>query len=264
MTQPDGSAAEPPEISAKETELEQSRDLVRIVSVVYGVALTQAVVLNRQVVLHPVASTHSATALAIFAAVWFATYGYFSYVLALGSRTYSYRIYWSGTSTTDRSNQGRRRRDTIRFCVDLLLAGAYAWLLVAAADVTPTGAHNHNPPSLLKVVTYLCGFALVLAIASVVRLLRYAHGDGNQADKTAKQESRSKQRERKQALVALIRVPGVGLLLTGAGIWIVYWQSPMSMGSVRWVVGVAFGLTIAYSIVSVIDSHKRRLAQSKT
>ncbi len=120
--------------SDNEYNQRESANLMNIVAVVYGVALTTALSLRPDVLLHPLSVSNTIASLALLAAGLLTALSFFSYVLVIGGDT-PYRIAWNLGSSGGGS--------VIRFLADLLLAVLYVRLLFAAAGVgTGAGART--------------------------------------------------------------------------------------------------------------------------
>ena len=141
--------------SVNEYNQRESANLMNIVAVVYGVALTTALSLRPGVLLHPLSMSNTIASLALLAAGLLTALSFFSYVLVIGGDT-PYRIAWSLGSSGGTS--------VIRFLADLLLAVLYVRLLFAATDVGTGPAP--------ELAGFVFAFIPVFIGAIVVRLLR--------------------------------------------------------------------------------------------
>jgi hypothetical protein len=140
----------------------KSQSLMEIVAVVYGVAVTLALTLHSQVLLHPSKSVNRLPALVLLAALILTCYAFFSYVLVIGGGAHVYRVGWT-------ANKGWHEQlsDPVRFAADLVLAGLYVRLLLAATEV-PVGPKTS--PS-FRDLFLSTGFVMLGVLG--VRLLRY-------------------------------------------------------------------------------------------
>lgn len=141
--------------SDNEYNQRESANLMNIVAVVYGVALTTALSLRPDVLLHPLSVSNTIASLALLAAGLLTALSFFSYVLVIGGDT-PYRIAWNLGSSGGGS--------VIRFLADLLLAVLYVRLLFAAA-----GVGTGRAPELAG---FVFAFIPVFIGAIVVRQLR--------------------------------------------------------------------------------------------
>jgi hypothetical protein len=105
----------------------QSDNLMNIVAVIYGVALTAAFISRPHVIIDPVSRRYAVANLALLAAALLTALSFYGYVLALGGDK-PYRVAFSKTSANG--------RDVFLFFFDLALAGLYVRLLYVAANVT--------------------------------------------------------------------------------------------------------------------------------
>jgi hypothetical protein len=132
----------------------ESDNLMNIVAVVYGVALTTALSRHPNLLLRPLSAQNTVASVALLAAGLLTALSFFSYVLAIGGDT-PYRIAWTSGSSGALS--------AIRFLVDLVLAGLYVRLLFAATDVA-----GRAP----RLAGFVFAFIPVFAWAIVARLAR--------------------------------------------------------------------------------------------
>ncbi len=135
----------------------ESDNLMNIVAVVYGVALTTALTRRPDVLLRPLSAPYLIPSLALLAAALLTALSFLSYVLSIGGDA-PYNIAWTPSSGGGRS--------VFRYLADLLLAGLYVRLLFAATDV---GTGAGSKPRLAGLVLAFTG---VFAGAIAVRLLR--------------------------------------------------------------------------------------------
>jgi hypothetical protein len=133
----------------------ESGNLMNIVAVIYGVALTAAISSRPSLILHPVSAPNLIPSLALLAAGLLTAFSFYGYVLSVGGDK-PYDVTW-----TIRSN---KTKGIVRFFADLVLATLYVRLLFAA---TETGS-NRTP----KLTGFVFAFALVFAAATVVLGLR--------------------------------------------------------------------------------------------
>jgi hypothetical protein len=135
----------------------ESDNLMNIVAVVYGVALTTAFSSHPDLLIHPLSAQYLIPSMALLAAALLTAFSFFGYVLAIGGDT-PYKIAWNTGSSNGFG--------VIRFLADLVLASLYVRLLFAAADVE--SGRNAKP----KLAELAFAFVLVFAGAIAVRLIR--------------------------------------------------------------------------------------------
>jgi len=135
----------------------ESDNLMNIVAVVYGVALTTALTRRADVLLSPLSAPYVIPSLALLGAVLLTALSFLGYVLAIGGDT-PYHIAWTAGSGGGHS--------VFRYLADLLLAGLYVRLLFAATDV------ETGPDSKPRLASLVLAYTGVFAGAIVVRLLR--------------------------------------------------------------------------------------------
>lgn len=135
----------------------QSDNLMNIVAVVYGVAITIALSTSPDILLHPGSAAELIRSVALLAAVLLAAFSFYSYVLSIGGDK-PYNVSWTLASG--------KWFAIIRFVVDLVLAGLYVHLLLAAVNIE-TGP-NAKP----KLAGFVFAFSLVFAGAVLVRFVR--------------------------------------------------------------------------------------------
>lgn len=150
---------------------DQSRELVSIVSIIYGVAITFALTDSRDVVLRPWELNRRIPALALATVLALAVYAYYSYVLVLDRSEFRYDMYWrrSGVTIPDAIDSNRHptttwlrwRFEPLRFLLDVALAGAYVRLFLAAADLRTVPDHP-TPP---RLTNYFASLAVVFFFA---------------------------------------------------------------------------------------------------
>jgi len=75
--------------SVNEYNQRESANLMNIVAVVYGVALTTALSLRPDVLLHPLSQSNTIASLALLSAGLLTALSFFSYVLVIGGDTVS-------------------------------------------------------------------------------------------------------------------------------------------------------------------------------
>jgi hypothetical protein len=136
----------------------ESGNLMNVVAVIYGVALTAAISSRPSLILRPVSAPNLIPSLALLAAGILTAISFYGYVLWVGGDK-PYEVTW----TTD-SNQ---TKGIFRFFVDLVLATLYVHLLFAAAQIE-TGS-NRAP----KLTGFVFAFLLVFAAAILVYVLRH-------------------------------------------------------------------------------------------
>lgn len=137
----------------------ESDNLMNIVAVVYGVAITIALSVRPDAILHPASAEELIPSVALLSAVLLAAFSFYSYVLAIGGDK-PYDVAWTSDSNSS------KWFGIIRFVVDLVLAGLYVHLLLAAVSIE-TGA-NTKP----RLAGFVFAFVLVFAGAVVVRAVR--------------------------------------------------------------------------------------------
>ena len=145
--------------SSTEYNQRESDNLMNIVAVVYGVAMTIALSMRPDAILHPVSAAELIPSLGLLAAVLLTAFSFYSYVLAIGGDK-PYDVAWTPDSDSS------KWFGIIRFVVDLVLAGLYVHLLLTAVDIE-TGP-NTKP----KLAGFVFAFPLVFAGAVIVRLVR--------------------------------------------------------------------------------------------
>jgi hypothetical protein len=160
-------AREMEEDESYEQVKEQSQDLVRIISVVYGAGLTY-VFLSSHILVRP--QQHPLRLVASVGVLILLAYGFYSFVLYLGRREYRYDVLWRadlvGKSEANYKESRRRRgKSALRFIVDLLLAISYVVLLMIATGL--------SAKDLLPFYSWLLIVALLTLVA---RFLRYTSG----------------------------------------------------------------------------------------
>ena len=135
----------------------ESSNLMNIVAVIYGVALTVAISDRPSLILHPVSAPNLIPSLALLAAGLLTAFSFYGYVLSVGGDK-PYEVTWTiGSNKT---------KGIVRFFADLVLATLYVHLLFAATHVE-TGS-NRAP----KLTGFVFAFVLVFAAAVVVWGLR--------------------------------------------------------------------------------------------
>ena len=135
----------------------ESSNLMNIVAVIYGVALTAAISGRPSLILHPVSAPNLIPSLALLAAGLLTAFSFYGYVLSVGGDK-PYDVTWTiGSNKT---------RGIVRFFADLVLAALYVHLLFSATHVE-TGS-NRVP----KLTGFVFAFVLVFAAATVVWGLR--------------------------------------------------------------------------------------------
>lgn len=138
-----------------ENNQRQSGNIMNIVAVVYGVALTASLIQRPGILLHPLSAPNLLPGLALLTAGLLAAYSFFSYVLSIGANK-PYDVTWTTSSC--------KWYSIIRFATDLILASLYVHLLFAAVDI-----QNAHP----RLSGFVFAFILVFAGAAVVQLARY-------------------------------------------------------------------------------------------
>lgn len=146
------------EESEEEKNQRQSGNIINIVAVVYGVALTTSFIQRPRILLNPVSAPNFVPGLALLTAGLLASYSFFSYVLSIGANK-PYDVTWT--------NNDSKWYSIIRFATDLILASLYVHLLFTAVNVE--AGLNTSP----KLAGFVLAFVLVFAGAVVVQLTRY-------------------------------------------------------------------------------------------
>lgn len=136
----------------------QSGNIMNIVAVVYGVALTASLIQRPRILLHPVSAPNIVPGLALLTAGLLASYSFFSYVLSIGANK-PYNVTWTTSDS--------KWYSIIRFAADLLLASLYVHLLFAAVNIA-AGLKAHP-----KLAGFVSSLFLVFVGAAVVQLARY-------------------------------------------------------------------------------------------
>lgn len=136
----------------------ESGNLMNVVAVIYGAALTLAISNRPTLILHPASAPNLIPSLALLAAGILTAVSFYGYVLWVGGDK-PYEITW-----TTKKNQTRA---TLRFFVDLVLATLYVHLLFTATQIE-TGP-NRAP----KLTGFVFAFFLVFAAAILVYALRH-------------------------------------------------------------------------------------------
>lgn len=137
----------------------ESDNLMNIVAVVYGVAITIALTSSPDAILHPASAGEIIPAVTLLSAVLLTAFSFYSYVLAIGGDK-PYDVAWT------RDARSSKWYGIIRFLVDLVLAGLYVHLLLTAVSIGP-GA-DAKP----ELAGFVFAFVLVFAGAVMVRLVR--------------------------------------------------------------------------------------------
>jgi hypothetical protein len=135
----------------------QSDNLMNIVAVVYGVALTTALTSHQEVLLHPLSATNILPFMALSAAGILTAFSFYIYVLSIGGGK-PYVVDWDEDSMASRA--------IFRFATDFVLAILYVRLLFTAADV------QSGPRAAPKLAGFVFSFFLVFVGAVVVRWVR--------------------------------------------------------------------------------------------
>jgi len=135
----------------------ESDNLMNIVAVVYGVALTAALINSPNLLLSPVTVPHQIPSLALLVAGLLTALTFYTYVLSAGGDK-PYDVTWT--------MQSSKPFGILRFFVDLILASLYVHLLFVAVHVTA------GPNTAPKLAGFVFAFIPVFAGAVLVRLLR--------------------------------------------------------------------------------------------
>jgi hypothetical protein len=146
------------ETSETENNQRQSDNIMNIVAVVYGVALTASLIQRPRILLNPVSAPDLVPGLALLTAGLLAAYSFYSYVLSIGANK-PYDVTWTTSSS--------KWYSIIRFATDLILASLYVHLLFAAVNIE-AGLNTHP-----KLAGFVFAFFLVFVGAAVVQLARY-------------------------------------------------------------------------------------------
>jgi hypothetical protein len=136
----------------------ESGNLMNVVAVIYGVALTAAISSRPSLILRPVSAPNLIPSLALLAAGILTAFSFYGYVLWVGGDK-PYDVTW-----TINSNQ---TKGIFRFFTDLVLATLYVHLLFTATQIE-TGS-NRAP----KLTGFVFAFLLVFAAAILVYGLRH-------------------------------------------------------------------------------------------
>jgi hypothetical protein len=137
----------------------ESDNLMNIVAVVYGVAITIALSMRSDVILHPASAEELIPGMALLSAVLLTAFSFYSYVLAIGGDK-PYDVAWPDDGNSS------KWFGIIRFVVDLVQAGLYVHLLLTAVGIE-AGA-NTKP----RLGDFVFAFVLVFAGAVIVRVVR--------------------------------------------------------------------------------------------
>lgn len=135
----------------------ESGNLMNIVAVVYGVALTAALTSHQEVLIHPLSTINILPFMALSAAGMLTAYSFYTYVLSIGGDS-PYSITWSEESMA--------LHGVFRFATDLMLAVICVRLLFSSADVQ---AGSKLAP---RLTGFVFSFVLFFAGAVVVRAVR--------------------------------------------------------------------------------------------
>jgi nucleoside 2-deoxyribosyltransferase len=142
-------------------EKDQSADLVRIVAVLYGVVLGQALFNKPTLLLHPLASPNQLPVLAMGVVFSAAIWEFLGYSLYLGR--FPYDVRWvKGRRTNTASEEAR-------FSVDLVVALGFGVLLLVALDFQGNGSAN--------LTTFLVALSVVYALVFLSDDLRTRRWD---------------------------------------------------------------------------------------
>lgn len=136
----------------------ESGNLMNIVAVIYGVALTAAISGRPSLILRPVSASNIIPSLALLAAGILTAFSFYGYVLAVGGDK-PYCVTWTADSN--------QTKGIVRFFADLVLATLYVHLLLAATQIE-TGS-NRAP----RLTGFVFAFLLVFAGAVAVYSLRH-------------------------------------------------------------------------------------------
>lgn len=131
----------------------ESGNLMNIVAVIYGVALTAALSSRPSLLLHPVTAPHFIPSLALLVAALLTAFAFFSYVISVGGDK-PYNVTWT--------LQSSKAKGILGFFADLVLASLYVHLLFAAVHV------EAGPNMAPKLAGFLFAFIPVLVGAVVV------------------------------------------------------------------------------------------------
>lgn len=150
-----------------------SDGLAGITVVVYGVAITQALTTNGDVLLHPFTTANHVAAVGLVAAVILSIYGFFSYILAIQG-PYSYNIYLTPARG--------KKWDAMRFAYDLVVAGLYVRFLLAATVLGDPVYSGGMPPRGPDLRLLFDNLALVMMGIVVSRVIRYVVAQDDKSD----------------------------------------------------------------------------------
>jgi hypothetical protein len=147
----------------KDYNKHESDNLMNIVAVIYGVALTAALINRPNLLLRPVTAPHRIPSLALLVAGLLTALTFYGYVLSIGGDR-PYDVVWTmGSSTTKGSS---KPWGIVRFFVDLILASLYVHLLFVAVHVTA------GPNTAPKLAGFVFAFIPVFVGAIIVRSFR--------------------------------------------------------------------------------------------
>jgi hypothetical protein len=135
----------------------ESVNLMNIVAVIYGVALTAAISGRPSLILHPASAPNLIPSLALLTAGILTAFSFYGYVLSVGGDK-PYDVTWTMESN--------KTKGIVLFLADLVLATLYVHLLFAATQIE-TGS-NRAP----KLTGFVFAFFLVFVGAAAVRGLR--------------------------------------------------------------------------------------------
>jgi hypothetical protein len=135
----------------------ESDNLMNIVAVIYGVALTAALINRPNLLLRPVTVPHQIPSFALLVAGLLTALAFYGYVLSIGGDK-PYDVVW----TMEESKPW----GIVRFFVDLILASLYVHLLFVAVHVTA------GPNTAPKLAGFVFAFIPVFVGAIIVRSFR--------------------------------------------------------------------------------------------
>ena len=141
----------------------ESDNLMNIVAVIYGVALTAALINRPNLLLRPVTVPHQVPSFALLVAGLLTALTFYGYVLSIGGDR-PYDIVWTMDSNGTKGSS--KPLGIVRFFVDLILASLYVHLLFVAVHVTA------GPNTAPKLAGFVFAFIPVFVGAIIVRSFR--------------------------------------------------------------------------------------------
>ena len=141
----------------KDYNKHESDNLMNIVAVIYGVALTAALINRPNLLLRPVTVPHQIPSFALLVAGLLTALTFYGYVLSIGGDR-PYDVVWTMDSS--------KPLGIVRFFADLILASLYVHLLFVAVHVTA------GPNTAPKLAGFAFAFIPVFVGAIIVRSFR--------------------------------------------------------------------------------------------